>query len=85
MTAEHELTGVLAEKVAAVVDTAAREGDAGRMLSGIRQLRDLIDTLPVRDTREPGGGDSDDGAAPGQPAALQLLTAGPTLGDTADT
>lgn len=84
MTLEHELTGALAEKVAAVVDAASAAGDTPGMLRAIGQLRDIIDTLPVREIRGPVGGGDDDGADDDEPAELRLLVAGPTLGDAAD-
>lgn len=83
MTPEHELTGALAGKVAAMVDTAAREGDGAAMLRAISQLRDMIDTLPIREVRSGVGGDDD--GADDEPPELRLLHAGPTLGDAADT
>lgn len=79
MTAEHEVTAALAERVAALVDDSARSGDGRTMLSAVKELRDLLDTLPIRATRIPGGGESgDDGSGGG--GHLELLTSPPTVG-----
>lgn len=81
MTTEHEVTAVLAERIAALVDIAAAAGDGRGMLAAAKELRDLLDALPVRDIR--GEAPADDGNGP-RAAIVELFTSEPTLGNAAD-
>lgn len=88
MTVEHEVTAVLALKVAALVDRAAGDVDSpaadSRLLKATEQLRDLLDVLPLRPVAARGegaGSDSGDGRA----TVLELLSGPPTMGDAAHT
>lgn len=81
MTTEHEVTAVLAERIAALVDIAAAAGDGRGMLAAAKELRDLLDALPVRVVR--GEGIPSDGN--GQRAQLHaIISSPPEVGDTAD-
>lgn len=81
MTTEHELTGAMAGKVASLVDDYARRGDGAGMLRAVNTLRDLVDTLPIREVR--GEVPTGDGASGG--ATLHaIIDSPPVVGDTAD-
>lgn len=80
MTTEHELTAILADRCAALVDRCSSEDDGKGMLQAARELRDLVDTLPIRDVSA-GGGVPGDGA---RAEIVQLYGAAPTVGDAAD-
>jgi hypothetical protein len=82
MTTEDELVAALAEKVAALVDTTAKLGDGSGMLRAVNTLRDLMDTLPIRETR--GEVTPGDGPADRRAELVQLFASGPTVGDAAD-
>lgn len=79
MSLEDEVTAILAERVASLVDDHASRNEPAAMLKAATQLRELMDTLPIRGEEAPGRDSSD---ARGQ--VLQLFDGPPTLGDTAE-
>lgn len=78
MSTEDDLTGLLAERVAAYVDELAKAGDGAAMVRAIKDLRELMDQLPIRGEEAPGDGGSPRGRI------VSLFDGPPTLGDTAD-
>lgn len=78
MTTEDEVTALLGERVAAYVDELAKAGDGAGMLRAVKDLRELMDQLPIRGEEAPGDGGSPRGRI------LTLFDGPPTLGDTAD-
>jgi hypothetical protein len=81
MTLEHEVRALLAERLADLVDRAARDSDAKVLQSASSDLLDVLDTLPIRPARE--GGEDDGANARGR--VLELIDSGPTMGDGANT
>lgn len=75
MTTEHEVRALIAERLAAVVDDAAKRGDEAGMLRAADKLLDVLAALPVRVP----GGESDDGS--GRGGVHDLFQRGPTLVD----
>lgn len=81
MTLEHDVRGLLACRLADVVDRAAREGDADRLRSASRELLEVLDQLPVRVVT--GGGDNVGGSD--RARLISIMDGGPTRGDGSNT
>lgn len=81
MTLEHEVRALLAMRLAAAVDRAAKAKDDRLLLSVGPRLAELLDTLPVRESRE--GVPADDGSG-GRAKILEIMHSPPEVGDAAD-
>lgn len=83
MTTEHEVRALLAERYAAIVDLAARDGDGRALLVAGDKLLELLDTLPIRKPDPVGGGGSGDGGT-SRGQLLSIMDGGPQVGDSAN-
>ena len=80
MTLEDEIRGALAERVAAMVDDAAKRGDEAGFARAAKHLDELVDRLPLRSVE--GVNTVDGGGERGR--VLELFAGPPTMGDTAE-
>ena len=83
MTVEHEVTALLAARVAALVDRYAGEADGDRMLKAAKDLRELMDTLPIRKLTGEGGEEVPGDGTSERGALLLVMDGPPKVGDSA--